>query len=127
MKALAYFLMIFGALTLMGGLADFSFISILIGGGISFAGYRVLQKHQKQLPAQKQGLMNQPQKFQMNDEMIMRLAKRLGGRLTAEQLSSQTSLSFDQAKERLEALHNKGICNINLDDIDENGRIYYQF
>ena len=127
MKGVSIVLMVIGAMTLLGGLGNFDITQIIIGGGFGFGGW-TLYKRSLQLAQQKQTMLKRPtQQFQMNDEMIMRLAKRLGGKLSPEQLSEQTSLSFDQAKQRLEAMHNKGICSINLDDIDENGKIYYQF
>jgi hypothetical protein len=118
-----------GVIMMIAGFSDFSLIQLFWGGAFLLFGSR-LKNTAKALPA---GQQNRPQmgpanqNFEVTDDMIVRLAKRLGGRLSVEDLSSQTSLNREKAKERLEALNIKGVCNIRLDDIDENGRIYYYF
>lgn len=66
-------------------------------------------------------------KFEMTDELIIRLAKRLGGRITATDLAAQTSFTVEQAKVRLESLQQKGICDIDLENMGIDGKIYFQF
>lgn len=118
-----------GVIMMIAGFSDFSFVQIFWGGAFLLFGSR-LKQTSKALPA---GQQNRPQmgpssqNFEVTDDMIIRLAKRLGGKLSVEDLSSQTSLTREKAKERLEALNVKGVCHINLDEIDENGRIYYYF
>lgn len=121
-KTISYIFIVVGGLTMLGGLGAESFFPFLIGGGATLYGWQRLRSNQKTIKAAKKAT-----RFEMSDEMIVRLAKRLGGRLSAEELASQTSLSINQAKERLEALHNKGVCDIDLDRIDERGRIFYSF
>ncbi len=65
--------------------------------------------------------------FVLTDDLIIRLAKRLGGKITASDLSAQTSLSIEQAKARLDIMQEKGICEIDLDAVDRSGKIYYHF
>ncbi|NJO00969.1 MAG: hypothetical protein HC880_04075 [Bacteroidia bacterium] len=72
----------------------------------------------------------QPQaasKFEMDDKMMLRLAQRLGGKLSVEDVVQQTSLSYQEAKRRLDKLHEQGLCMIDLDEIQDDGRIYYKF
>jgi hypothetical protein len=126
MKYLGLFVIIAGMLTTLGGFGD-AYIMIF-GGLITFAGSQIYNR-QESLPAPKAS--NQlPQtrgKFVLTDEMILRLAKRFENKLSVDDLVQQTSLTRDQAKARLEELHNKGICQINLDKVEESGKIYYYF
>ncbi|MDX2304137.1 MAG: hypothetical protein NW226_15130 [Microscillaceae bacterium] len=126
-RIVSLILMAIGAINVLSGFSSFNFFQLLIGGGIGFTGWHLYQRSQKELKHQKQSMLNRPVNFELNDEMIIRLARRLGGKLTPEELSSQTSLSLAQAKDRLESLHSKGVCTIDLDDIDEDGKIYYRF
>ncbi len=66
-------------------------------------------------------------KFEMTDELVIRLAKRLGGKITAADLAAQTSLTVEQAKKRLDDMLIKGVCEINLDEVDLDGKVYYHF
>lgn len=66
-------------------------------------------------------------KFEMTDELVIRLAKRLGGKITASDLSAQTSMTVEQAKERLDGMLMKGLCEINLNEVDLEGKVYYHF
>lgn len=74
-------------------------------------------------------LLKSPEKpsFEITDEMFIRLAQRLGGRLCAEDITRQTSLNMDKAKETLDNLSKKGICEIKLDEVQQSGKIYYYF
>ncbi len=121
-KVIAYILLGAGALSLLGFISGGGFAELVIGGGASFLGWRIYRRSQKSLP-------NQPktQQFELNDEMITRLARRLGGKLSAQDLASQTSLGLEEAKQRLEKMHSQGLCEIDLDDIREDGRIFYRF
>lgn len=65
--------------------------------------------------------------FKMNDETLMRLAGRLGGRLSVKDVITQTTLSENQAKEKLENLLKQGKCEIKLDEVENTGVIYYYF
>ena len=117
-------LMIFGGLIFMGALQGGGFGSIFFGALAALFGWNLYQKGQKQIQT---STKQTAPKFEMNDEMIIRLAKRLGGRLSVEDLTTQTSLSTTQAQEKLEALHSKGICTMNLDEVSNTGKIYYYF
>ncbi len=76
-----------------------------------------------------QNLLENPKndKFKIGDEMIIRLAHHLGGRLCVEDLIKQTQLSSAQAKDCLEGLAQKGICEIRLNEVQNSGKIYYYF
>ncbi len=106
---------------LFGFNLDLPFLILAGIGGLIWR-RQILSKQKKALRA---GPV-QP-RFELTDDLIMRLAKRLGGKISAEDLSAQTSLSVEQAKARLETLMQRGDCEIDLDGIDANGRIYYQF
>ncbi len=75
-----------------------------------------------------QDRIEQPKKtIEITEEMVIRLAGHLGGRLSADDLVKQTSLNFEQAKNMLEKLAQKGICEIRLNEVQNSGKIYYYF
>ena len=116
----------FGLINILGGLGSGLIIQALFGVGITYIGWRLYNRSQKQIASSQQRQVS-PSNFELTDELIVRLAKRLGGRLSVDDLASQTSLNRQQATERLESLHQKGVCNINLDEIGEDGKVYYNF
>lgn len=114
---------------LLGGI-----LSIVMGFGLELpffilAGVGGLIWRRQILSKQKKALRAKAvnPKFELTDDLIIRLAKRLGGKISIEDLAAQTSLSIEQAKTRLETLQQKGICEIDLDGISESGKIFYQF
>jgi hypothetical protein len=126
----AYILMVIGSLAFIGGLGDGAFTTMFWGGVMGLGGYAILKNNQKALAGGNnyRNLPNPNQKFELTDEMILRLAQRMGkGKLSVEDLVSQTSLNREQAQERLDKLHAKGICQIRLDEIGDDGKIYYYF
>ena len=131
MKYLGIFLTVVGIITTLKGLGHLP--PMIAGAIMTFLGIMTYNK-QTALPAaqEKQTLPSSTtttpkSKFQLTDEMIIRLAKRLDNRLSVDDLTTQTSLTREQAKERLEKLHQQGICQINLDNVEESGKIYYNF
>ncbi len=68
-----------------------------------------------------------PQNFELTDEMIIRLARILNNKLSVDDLITQSSLTREKAKERLEMLAQKGICEIRLDDVQNKGKVFYYF
>ncbi len=122
----AYFLVGLGGLFALNGLTSFSIPLAFVGGGLIFYGLKQVKRVKKrELTAGPSATL--AAQFKLNDEMIQRLASRLGGKLTAEDLAKQTSLSLPEAKEKLEALHQKGVCQIDLDQVSVDGKIYYVF
>lgn len=115
-----------GVILFSGGLGSGDFSFNLYGIIAALLGWRLYQNSQKKLKTSKQ-MQIPEQKFELNDDLIIRLAKRLGGKLTVEQLTSQTSLTATQAQERLEKLHAQGICNIDLNEVDTIGKVIYHF
>ncbi|MCU0444004.1 MAG: hypothetical protein MUE85_03740 [Microscillaceae bacterium] len=129
-KTIAYILMTLGGLMMLGGFGSEQFLTVIWGAALGFGGFRLYQNAQKSLPGgnSRQGLPTTQQKFELTDEMIIRLAGRFGkGRLSVEDLVAQTSLNREQAQARLEKLHAQGICQIRLEEIGADGKIYYYF
>lgn len=121
-KVAAYILLGLGGLGILVGLGFQGFVP-LIGGGVSMAlGLRKLGQKNKKLPSGMNA--RQLQDFKMDDKMIIRLAKRKGGKLTVAELSRQTSLTPQQAKERLEQFHLQGKTDLHVTD---DGVIVYEF
>lgn len=123
-------LMVIGTLMVLASLGTFEVPSLIIGGLMALFGYRGYKKGQKRLgqrQRQQQFVSQASRSFKLDEKTIRRLAERLGGKLSAEDLSKQTSLSFDQAKEKLESMHTKGLIEIDLDGIGDDGQIYYKF
>jgi hypothetical protein len=129
-KVIAYVLMVIGSITALGGFVDEAFFTMFWGGVMGLGGYAILKNSQKAIAGGNnyRNLPNPNQKFEMTDEMILRLAQRFGkGKLSVEDLISQTSLNREQAQERLDKLLAKGMCQIRLDEIGDDGKIYYYF
>ncbi len=127
-KTWATILMIFGMMATMATIGDFNIGGALTSGLLAFAGYYYRNKallaeannnHNKFLPQQP--------KLEINDDFIIRLANRLNKRLSVEDLVSQTTLGREEAKNRLESMSQKGICEIRLDEVQNSGKIYYYF
>ncbi|MCU0436894.1 MAG: hypothetical protein MUC49_03205 [Raineya sp.] len=97
---------------------DFHFIGI--GIAVAIAVFIANRRKNKQAKEQ------QPSKstFELTDEMIMRFANLKGGIISAQELSSQTSLNKQQAQQRLENLVNNGYAQLRVSD---NGNILYDF
>lgn len=127
MKVFGIILLIIGALTTFGGIGDWSVYQIAIGAVMTTFGVQIYNKHKAaELTSSKQNTAPKG-KFELNDEMIIRLARKLNNRLSVEDLIQQTSLTREQAKQRLEKLHQQGSCQIDLDSVQESGKIYYNF
>ncbi|NJL12030.1 MAG: hypothetical protein HC913_02825 [Microscillaceae bacterium] len=121
-KIAGIILMCWGSLQALGSLVSFNVAGLVISIIIGTIGWRFYSKSQKKLPS-----VPNPSKFELTDELIIRLARRLGGRLSVEDLITQTSLNREQARERLDRLSQKGDCTIDLDQVQESGKIYYIF
>jgi|GEM_PF-1807238 len=128
MHILGIILLIVGVLITLGGFGSggSGFVQIIIGAVTSFFGSQLYTKNKPGQLASQNSTASKS-KFELSDEMIMRLANRLNNKLSVEDLVQQTSLTRDQAKARLEKLHQQGICQINLDNVEESGKIYYNF
>lgn len=123
-----YVLGVSGGFNLLVGLGLGEPVNIFWGGALLVGMYLLRQNNQASIAASPQAMRAKAaQSFELTDELIVRLAMRKGGRLRAEDLAAQTSLNIEQAKERLESLNAKGICNIDLDDVSDTGKIYYNF
>jgi hypothetical protein len=125
MKYIGLIMIIAGMLTTLGGFGRMAVFQMIAGAVATFVGSQ-LYNRQTALPAPKQGGMPKG-KFELSDEMIIRLANRFSNKLSVDDLVQQTSLTRDQAKTRLEQLHQKGVCQIDLNKVEESGKIYYYF
>lgn len=67
---------------------------------------------------------NPSTEFKLTDEMIIRFANLKGGIISAQELSSQTSLNREQAQFRLEELVKNGYAQLRVSD---NGNILFDF
>jgi hypothetical protein len=123
-QSIGIIMLIFGIITTFYGFSSFDGLQMFVGGLITYFGSQLYNS--KSIPGQNKKQI-QAEKFEVSDDMIMRLAKRLGNRLSVDELTTQTSLNREQAQERLEKLHQKGICQINLEDVAEKGNVYYYF
>jgi len=122
-KQSGYALIGLGGAALFLGVTFTSGIVPIVGGAVAtFLGIRKLMKASRSLPAANQ--QRQIPAFEMDDSMILRLAKRKGGKLTVDELARQTSLTNEQAKERLEQFHLKGKTELHVTD---DGVIVYEF
>lgn len=126
MKYIGLIMIIAGMLTTLGGFSRMAVFQMIAGAVATFVGSQLYNRQQEALPAPKQGSMSKG-KFELSDEMIIRLANRLSNKLSVDDLVQQTSLTRDQAKTRLEELHQKGVCQIDLNKVEESGKIYYYF
>lgn len=99
---------------------DFNFIVI----GIAVAIAVFISNRRKANKAKEQQTPAQKSTFELTDEMIMRFANLKGGIISAQELSSQTSLNKQQAQQRLEGLVNNGYAQLRVSD---NGNILYDF
>jgi hypothetical protein len=121
-------LLIVGGLITLGGFSDFNAVQMIVGGLMTYFGSQVYNRNPTVTAAkQPKSVGSANTNFELSDDMIIRLAKRLNGKLSVDDLTTQTSLSRDQAQQRLESMHQKGICTINLDQVAEDGKIYYYF
>ncbi len=57
----------------------------------------------------------------------IRCVTSVNNRLCVEDLITQTKLSSAQAKDCLEGLAQKGVCEIRLNEVQNSGKIYYYF
>lgn len=108
-----------GGAAMLFGIAFTGFVPVVGGAVVAFFGAKKLLKPNRALPA-----AHQASKFELDDSMILRLAKRRGGKLTVDELARQTSLTPEQAKARLEQFHLKGKTELHVTDA---GVIVYEF
>jgi hypothetical protein len=126
MKYIGLIIMIAGMLTTLGGFGRGAMFQMIAGAVATFVGSQIYNRQRNALPASQQSTTSKS-KFELSDEMIIRLANRIGNKLSVDDLVQQTSLTRDQAKTRLEQLHQKGVCQIDLNKVEESGKIYYYF
>ncbi len=126
MRTLGIILLMCGGFIALAGLSNFHGIQMIVGGLISFLGSQIYSNNKEiqSAPTQNKPIKG---KFELTDEMIIRLARKFENKLSVDDLSAQTSLTREQAKQRLEKLHEEGICQINLDKVAESGKIHYIF
>ena len=126
-KNFGLLLVILGMGITANGFASFWFFQIILGAVTTFVGSQIYTR-EKGKDLLKGTSATAKNKFELTDEMIIRLAMtRTNNKLSIEQLTNQTSLTTEQAKQRLEQMHQKGLCQINLDEIETSGKIYYYF
>ncbi|OJJ19987.1 hypothetical protein BKI52_16045 [marine bacterium AO1-C] len=121
-KQSGYTLLGIGGAAMLFGITFTGFFPVIGGAVVAFLGIRKLIRPNRSLPAAHH--QGQVPTFKMDDSMILRLAKRKGGKLTVAELSRQTSLTPEQAKERLEKFHLKGKTELHVTD---DGVIVYEF
>jgi hypothetical protein len=126
MKYIGLIMIIAGMLTTLGGFGRGAVFQMIAGAVATFVGSQIYTRQRDALPASQQSTTSKS-KFELSDEMIIRLANRIGNKLSVDDLVQQTSLTRDQAKTRLEQLHQKGVCQIDLNKVEESGKIYYYF
>ncbi len=127
-KTWATILMVFGFMASAGALGDGSYGGFIITMALGVTGVYFRNKAiAQELKEQKEKFFPIQPKFEINDDFIIRLARRLNNRLSVEDLITQTSLSRDDAKQHLEELSQKGFCEIRLTDVEKSGKIYYYF
>ncbi|TAE46780.1 MAG: hypothetical protein EAZ44_03530 [Cytophagia bacterium] len=124
--------MTIGAIIIYLGLQAYATLALIVGVFTFFRGFLLNDDLISQIKGifQKKSSTNNiaiTPKFELTDELIIKLANRLNGKLTADELSQQTSLSLEEAKNRLEKLLKNGRCEINLDEINQQGKIFYYF
>lgn len=124
--------MTIGAIIIYLGLQAHATLALIVGAFAFFRGFLLNDDLISQIKGifQKKSNTNNiaiTPKFELTDELIIKLANRLNGKLTADELSQQTSLSLEESKNRLEKLLKNGRCEINLDEINQKGKIFYYF
>jgi hypothetical protein len=120
MKKLGLGLLVAGVIAVINGAA-------WAGIGLIIAGVTVQRQAKKLLKGQAPGQVLQDMQstdFRFTDEMIMRLAQRKGGLLSAPELAAQSSLSLAEAEQRLNALHAQMLVELRVTDA---GLIVYDF
>lgn len=120
MKKIGLGLLVAGVIAVINGAA-------WAGVGLIIAGVAVQRQAKKMLQGEAPGQVLQGfnnTDFKFTDEMIMRLAQRKGGLLSAQELAAQSSLSLAEAKQRLNALHTQMLVELRVTD---SGLIVYDF
>ncbi len=115
-------LIIFGFVLTIQGFSSFSFFVLPVGLLLTYTGYRMLQQNKKSLLKKAGSALNKD--FTIDEKFITRLATRMGGVLSVNDVVKQTSLNEVEAKEILEKMHEQGLAEILL---TEQGNILYRF
>ncbi len=120
MKKLGLGLLVAGVIAVING-------AVWAGVGLIIAGVAVQRQAKKidkgEAPEQTLQNINNTD-FKFTDEMIMRLAQRKSGLLSASELAVQSSLSLAEAEQRLNALHAQMLVELRVTD---SGLIVYDF
>jgi hypothetical protein len=121
-----------GALTLIGALenrGNYMTSLMMIGGGIYL--YQYFKKKEQKNSSFANSAINlfnakatDNEDFVFTDEMIVRLAQRKDNLLTAHELKSQSSMTLEQAQQRLKNIHVKGFAEVK---VTEQGNLVYDF
>ncbi len=120
MKKVGLGLLAAGVLVVING-------AVWAGVGLIIAGVAVQRQAKKMLKGEASGQVFQEVNntdFKFTDEMIMRLAQRKSGLLSASELAAQSSLSLAEAEQRLNALHAQMLVELRVTD---SGLIVYDF
>ncbi len=125
--------MTIGAIIIYLGLQAHATFALIVGAFTFFRGFllnddlisQITGRQSKNLEPAKNSKSTST--FELTDELIIKLANRLNGRLSAEELSQQTTLSLEESKKRLENLLKNGRCEINLEDVNNHGKVFYYF
>lgn len=127
-KTWATIFMVFGAFATMGAISNGNILGAFIPLVLSVSGFYFRNKALAlETKEQRAKFFPTQPKFEINDDFVIRLAKRLNNRLSVEDLLTQTSLTSEDAKNHLDKLAQKGICEIRLHEVQNSGKIYYYF
>jgi hypothetical protein len=99
-------------------------ISMLIVGGIIKRRFRWVKKQRRDLGFNLNKKDISLKKGALSDEQIVRFARIKGGVITPAELALETSLTVEEAEERLMKLHSKGFNEIKVSD---KGFVVYDF
>lgn len=107
-------------------LSDFPgiWISMLIVGGIIKKRFRWVKKKHRYFKDFRGKKRKGTKKGPLSDEQIVRFARLKGGVITPAELALESSLSVEEAEERLIKLHSKGFNEIKVSD---KGFVVYDF
>lgn len=129
-RILVLLLYLFGGVGLLNAISNFS-ASGIFGSLLIIGLAKIMADRNKSLsnnPAKsisaKPFLNAKP--LEIDASFIIKLAKRLGGSISAERLSTESRLSLDEAKKKLEALHQQGLLDIDIEEVSATGKIIYR-
>ena len=107
-----------GTISVAASVIAGSIVPLMIGAGCLLLGVKYYQK--------KAGTetLNGKKQLVLDDKTLMRLAGRLGGSMTASELSLHTKLTMEEASIRLDEMYARGLADIKFTD---EGAMVYKF